>query len=241
MDNTKEICKAEIEREKVIHYLNSQYTFENLLIGRHNKLAIEAIKEFVHQGEGGIFMLFSEGNQENGKTHIAQAAGHLFFDEFYSKCLYSTAENYASYIMNHIHTHVRGNEKTLFRKIYYKDNMNFILDDISFLLNKEMCIKYFKEWLRYCLKRNEKVILTLSNNPKETEMDTELKELILRYPCYKVGSPTPSFMEKYVRYLAKEKEVVLPEKEIECLAKKDFREIQSRIIGLARGKEIFES
>lgn len=220
--------KIEIERDKTLSHLNPYFTFEVLLVDEHNRKAVDAVKDFVYQKESGIIILFSDGKQENGKTHLAQAAGHLFFDEMNSKCIYSTAESFVSYAINHALANAGKDGLTPFEKLYCQNDMNYILDDVHFLIHKEICAKYFKDWLNYCIKNGEKVIVTLANNPEQIE-DEELRQVILSYPCYEIYVPTECFKEKYVVHQAKKEGVMITEDDIKCLAKKSFREIGCEI------------
>lgn len=220
--------KREIERDKALCHLNPRFTFEELLVDEHNKKAVEAIKDFVHQEGSGIFTLFSDGKLENGKTHLVQAAGHLFFDETNSKCFYSTAESFVSYAISHALANAGKDGLTPFEKLYCQKDMNYILDDVHFLLDKEICLNYFKDWIDSCIIDGEKVIIALANNPGQIENE-ELRQIILSYPCYEIYAPTERFKEKYVVHQAKKEGAMLTEDDIKCLTMKRFREIGCEI------------
>ena len=175
--NQKEINKKSEEEESFYGYLtlNPKFTFQNLVIGNHNKVAYQSCIA-VAENPGKIFNpLFIYGDVGLGKTHMLHAtAYHLLKRNQNAKVIYTTADTFASEMFSYI-------QKGMileFRK-RYKDVDLLLMDDIQFLVGKERTQIEFYHIFNILYNTGKQIILS-SDQPPNSLKGIE-KRLISRF------------------------------------------------------------
>jgi len=114
--------------------LNSNYTFDNFIVGDSNKFAFTASRAVAEKPGKAYNPLFLYGKSGLGKTHLMQAIGNYILETSNKKVLYVSSDQFVSdYI-----SAVRANDKNSFEKIdsfknKYRNIDVLIIDDIQFL------------------------------------------------------------------------------------------------------------
>ena len=93
-NNTKTNDEVEDTSYKANSNLNTNYTFENFIVGNSNKFAHAAALS-VAENPGKIYNpLFLYGNSGVGKTHLMHAIGNYIHDNSNKRVLYVTSEQF---------------------------------------------------------------------------------------------------------------------------------------------------
>lgn len=217
------------EPNKYLNGINMNITKESFLLGKHNELAVKKLHGFLEQERGGIITIFSK--KETGKSHLLQAAGNVFWD-MDVPVNYSTTESFIPRVLMSLRED--GEEKTTFEKTYCQEKMNYILEDIQFAFDKDLIKKWLIGWLKYCVEKDKKVILTFRGDLEEVA--PELKEVLQSQLIVEIGEPNQSFKERVARAWASVNDVELTEDEVFDLSQREsLREIKCMIMLKARG------
>lgn len=113
--------------------LNPKYTFETLIIGPFNELAVAASQSVLKNLGTTYNPLFIYGGTGLGKTHLIQAIGNqLKKNDSNKKIFYTTSERWATDLVDSI----RNNKVHLFKEKYRKYDL-LIIDDIQFISGKD--------------------------------------------------------------------------------------------------------
>ncbi|ACN99545.1 chromosomal replication initiator protein DnaA [Sulfurihydrogenibium azorense] len=197
----KEIKKEEQKREDENFYgyltLNPKFTFKNLVIGNHNKVAYQSCIA-VAENPGKIFNpLFIYGDVGLGKTHMLHAtAYHLLKRNQNAKIIYTTADTFASEMFSYI-------QKGMileFRK-RYKDVDLLLMDDIQFLVGKERTQIEFYHIFNILYTAGKQIILS-SDQPPNSLKGIE-KRLISRFNSGLIVEITKPDLETKVNIINK--------------------------------------
>ena len=219
------------EQHKAFNGISINLTKESFLIGKNNEAAVNELHRFIEQENGEIFTIFSKG-KEAGRTHLVQAAGNELWDRNVP-VNYTSTESFSSRVL--LSLRKNGEKETTFEKTYCQENMNYILEDIQFAFDKDLIKKWLIGWLKYCVIKDKKVILTFSGDDLEA-VDPELKELLQSQSIVEIGEPDRSFKEQIIRAWASENDMELTEEDVFDLSQKEsLREIKSMIMLKARG------
>lgn len=113
--------------------LNPKYTFETLVVGPFNELAVAASQSVLKNLGTTYNPLFIYGPTGLGKTHLIQAIGNqLKKNDPNKKIFYTTSERFGTDLVDSI----RGNKVHIFKDKYRKYDL-LIIDDIQFVSGKE--------------------------------------------------------------------------------------------------------
>ncbi len=112
--------------------LNSEYTFDNFVVGKNSQLAHSAALAVADNPGYAYNPLFLYGGPGVGKTHLMQAIGNYIIERKpYTKVLYITSEQFINGLVNSI----KINNTASFRDKYRNIDV-LLIDDIQFLQNK---------------------------------------------------------------------------------------------------------
>jgi chromosomal replication initiator protein len=143
--------------------LNSNYTFENFVVGPSNRLAQAAAKAVVESPGYAFNPLFIHGSVGLGKTHLMQAIAHEVLARLPNvRVLYLSCETFT----NHFIMAVERGDLEDFRNRYR--HMDFlVIDDIHQLANKERTQEEFFHTFNTLYNAGKQIILTSDSPPKE--------------------------------------------------------------------------
>lgn len=144
--------------------LNARYTFENLVVGESNQLAISAANAVANNPGGTRFNpLFIYGNAGLGKTHISEAIGnHIAQKNKRLKVRYITTDEFTIEFVNAIHNNKINDFKSLYRSVDV-----LIIDDIQFLTSKEKTQDNFFHIFNALHQLGKQIVLTSDKPPKD--------------------------------------------------------------------------
>ncbi|MGI8968495.1 MAG: chromosomal replication initiator protein DnaA [Chloroflexota bacterium] len=113
--------------------LNGRYTFDDFIVGKHNKFAHAAAAAVATRPGLTYNPLFIYGGVGLGKTHLLHAIGHRVRRDYPDyRVLYTTSERF----MNDLIKAIRDGTSDDFREHYRSVDM-LLIDDIQFISGKE--------------------------------------------------------------------------------------------------------
>ncbi len=143
--------------------LNSNYNFNEFVIGTNNKFAHSASLA-VAESPGNIYNpLFIYGESGMGKTHLMQAIGNYVIEENCpKKVFYITTEEFTNEMIDAIRTNKMPSFRNKFR------NFDILLiDDIHFLSKKEGTQEEFFHTFNSLYEKKKQIVLTSDRPPKD--------------------------------------------------------------------------
>jgi chromosomal replication initiator protein len=154
--------------------LNSRYTFENLIVGESNQVAM-AVSRLIAEKPGQLYNpLLILGEYGVGKTHLLNAIGHHALQlRPELKVRYTTAEGFTNGLINAI----RQTRMADFQKDYRSLDL-LLVDNIEYLAGKEQTQSELLHTLESLGYDNRQVILTARRLPGA--MSTMADKLLLR-------------------------------------------------------------
>ena len=127
--------KTQISPNKADSILLQQYSFENLVVGEHNKFAFAAAKAVVDSPGMNCNPLFIYGSSGVGKTHLLQAIGNEMLNKDPStRIYYTTADNYTNELLYVLKSDDVEHMKQFRKK--YRDIDVLLVEDIQFFSYK---------------------------------------------------------------------------------------------------------
>lgn len=111
--------------------LNSKYTFESFVVGKHNRIAFAAAEDIARAPGQRFNPLYIYGGVGLGKTHLLNAIANRLLERGYS-VLYCSTEQFT----NDLISAIRDRATDAFRNKYREIDV-LLLDDIQFIVGKE--------------------------------------------------------------------------------------------------------
>jgi chromosomal replication initiator protein len=166
--------------------LNPRYTFETFIVGKNNELPHAAAQAVAENPGTKYNPLFMYGDVGLGKTHLAQAVGHVLLKRNPgTRILYASCEKF---INDYINAVKHGGAKEF--KDTYRNVDLLIVDDIQFLSGKDGTQEEFFHTFNTLHQANKQVILTSDRPPKQ--IPALESRLTSRFECgmiADIGSP----------------------------------------------------
>lgn len=152
---------AKIEKKESI--LNSQYTFDNFIIGPNNELATSASKAIAENKSTIFNPLFIYGGSGLGKTHLLHAIGnYIKYNAPETNILYQPADKF---IQDFIRS-IRSNTVDGFEKSFDKIDI-LLLDDIQVISKKEQTQEIFFKIFNMLYSMKKQIIITSDTMPRD--------------------------------------------------------------------------
>jgi len=211
--------------------LNSEYTFENFVVGQSNQLAHAATMAVSDNLGTKYNPLYIYGNSGLGKTHLIQAIGNaLSAKDPEKRVLYVTSETFVNDFIQAVSSGF-GRAKDF--KDRYRTVDLLLIDDIQFLATKEQTQDEFFHTFNHLHQNKKQVVLASDRPPKEikglevrlqtrfeggmvcdiSQPDLETREAILRQKAkkmeYKVDNEIITFIAENVTASIRELEGAL--------------------------------
>lgn len=141
-DNTQALIQAKIHDLRQLNSfsgLNTDYTFENFVVGDNSKVAYDAGKMIADNPGTKFNPLFITGPVGIGKTHLMQAIGHEIQKKFPNlKVKYTKTEEFTNQLVASCRGGIESDIKMRkFREEYRKNIDVLLLDDIQFAEGKK--------------------------------------------------------------------------------------------------------
>ena len=138
------------------------FTFETYVVGPQNKLAFAAAKAVTEKPGENYNPLFIYGDSGLGKTHMMQAIGNYYTENYPDKkVLYTTSEKFTYELV----TAIREKTNQAFRNKYRNVDL-LLIDDIQFFANKEMAQEEFFHTFYKLQQESKQIVITSDKPPK---------------------------------------------------------------------------
>ena len=142
---------------------NSEYTFDNFIVGNSNKFAHAAALAVADQPASSYNPLFIYGPSGLGKTHLMYAITNKLFERSPNmNAIYINGEDFTNQLIESISRQTNA----AFREKYRKADM-LLIDDIQFIAGKESTQEEFFHTFNALYRDHKQIILTSDRPPKE--------------------------------------------------------------------------
>lgn len=213
--------------------LSDRYTFDTFVVGESNQFAHAAALSVAEAGRTSRFNpLYIYGRVGLGKTHLAQAIGHLVLElNPRARVVYATSEKFT----NDFITSLSAGNTAEFTQRYRSVDL-LIVDDIQFFAGKESTQAQFFHTFNDLYQNGRRIVLTSDRPPKEISGLEE--RLLSRFGCGLVTDIQPPDLETRIAILKKKTEnepIDVPEDCLGYIANhvtSNIRELEGSLIRL---------
>jgi chromosomal replication initiator protein len=212
---------------------NTDFTFENFVVGKPNDLAFTVSKALSEDDKlgNGMLCLFSDHGQ--GKSHLSQALGrNALAVNPGLRVLYLTAEDFCNEMTRSL------NEKSMgdFKKNFRFNCDILIIEDMTFLCNKYKIQDELSLTLDHLMNGGKKIVLTSTVEPKLIRLSNHLKSRLNSSLIAPIGPPDLETRMEIIRRKAKRIGFSISEKAVELISDrvtKDVRQLESVVVTLS--------
>ena len=113
--------------------LNSEYTFDNFIVGNSNRFAFTAARAVAEKPGKAYNPLFLYGKSGLGKTHLMHSIGNYIIKNSNKRVLYVSSETFVNDYISAVRNNQNSFEKIDSFKKKYRNVDVLIIDDIQFL------------------------------------------------------------------------------------------------------------
>jgi chromosomal replication initiator protein len=227
------------QRQKAISkaQLNPKYTFENFVIGSHNRLA-EAVARATVKELGTLYNpVFFYGNTGVGKTHLMQAMGNeVIKSDSRKEVVYVSIEQF----LNEMITSIRSKKEQQFREKYRKVDL-LMLDDIQFVESYPKTQEALFHTFNTLYQSNKQIVLAADRPPNEMKNLTDrLRSRFSGGMVADIGIPDYETRMAILQQVVEEKKADIPNKYLDLIAtniESNVRELEgalNKILSLTR-------
>jgi chromosomal replication initiator protein len=147
---------------KNLHNLNYKFTFDNYVVAQFNELVVSVSKAILKEPGKVYNPLFIHSPTGLGKTHLIQAIGHKYLENFPNQNVkYISAETF----LNHYVSSWQKGKSSDFRNFYRSVDL-LLIDDIQFITGKTSTQEAFFHTFNELHQQNKQIILTSDKSPK---------------------------------------------------------------------------
>jgi chromosomal replication initiator protein len=139
--------------------LNPNYTFDTLVVGKHNQLAWAAAQSVIDRPGQKFNPLFVYGGVGLGKTHLLHAVGHALHQRGFAT-YYCSSEQFT----NELITAIRSQSTEQFRNKYRALDV-LLIDDIQFIGGKESTQEEVFHTFNHLQTAGKQVVLSSDRRP----------------------------------------------------------------------------
>lgn len=149
--------------------LNVKYTFDNFVVGQHNKFC-HAVAHAVAKNPAQVHNpLFIYGGVGLGKTHLMQAIGHHVLANFKNlRIKYTSTETFTNDLINSL----KNNKMHEFKRKYREVDV-LLIDDIQFIEGKIHTQEEIFHTFNDLYESGKQIVLTSDKPPKDISTLTE--------------------------------------------------------------------
>ena len=233
----KQLNSTEIKRAtpKEEHFsfennLNTNYSFENFVVGNGNRFAHAASIAVAESPAKTYNPFFIYGGVGLGKTHLLHAIGNSVLKKYPNlKIMYLSSEKFVNEFINCI----RDGKDIIFRNKYRNIDL-LLIDDIQFLAGKERTQEEFFHTFNTLYDAHKQIVISSDSQPKE--IPTLEERLRSRFEWGLITDIQPPDLETRIAILKKKAEkdkINLPDDVALFIANKiksNIRELEGSLI-----------
>jgi len=212
--------------------LNSNFTFEEFVVGRSNAFAFEAAMAITEEEASRYNPLYFYSDIGLGKSHIAHAIGNRMAASGKAlKVRYTTARDFSQDYVSSI----RNNAMDKFETVYKPSSLDiFFIDDVHLFKNKEKTQMELCHVIDDLITAGKQVILSGFRPPSSmTQLDKGLRSRFSSGLVIDIKRPDKTTRERIVRHKAMKNGVTLPEEVVEFISSSvlgSVRELESAVL-----------
>lgn len=211
------------------NFLNSNYTFENFVVGPNNELAYAACISVSKKPGQSYNPLFIYGGVGLGKTHLLQSIGNeVLKNDPNKKIKYASSEKFTNELIEAISGHNTKGFKNIYRDIDV-----LIIDDIQFLAGKEKTQEEFFHTFNTLYENGKQIVLSSDRPPKAiSALEERLRSRFEGGMIADVGFPDYEIRFAILKTKAREKKFNIPDESLSYIAlhiQKNIRELQGAL------------
>lgn len=220
--------------------LNTNYTFENFIVGNSNKFAHAAALS-VAENPGKIYNpLFLYGNSGVGKTHLMHAIGNFIHDNSDKRVLYVTSEQF---IDEFVKTNRKDENGTNFNYVeFFKNKYRnvdvLMIDDIQYLGGAEKSQEEFFHTFNNLFNDSKQIVVSSDRSPDDLkQLEDRLKTRFSWGLSVNISPPDYNLRKDIIKkkIIANDFEKDIPDDVIEYIASNvgsDVRHLEGAITRL---------
>ncbi|MFA7169290.1 MAG: chromosomal replication initiator protein DnaA [Candidatus Paceibacterota bacterium] len=210
-------------------FLNSNYNFDNFVVGPNNELAYAACVAVSKKPGQSYNPLFIYGGVGLGKTHLLQSIGNEVIKNDPNKRIkYASSEKFTNELIEAI----SGRNTKNFKNIY-RDIDILIIDDIQFLAGKEKTQEEFFHTFNTLYENGKQIVLSSDRPPKAIPaLEERLRSRFEGGMIADVGFPDYEIRFAILKTKARERKFDIPEESLNYIAlhiQKNIRELQGAL------------
>ncbi|MBQ6282985.1 MAG: chromosomal replication initiator protein DnaA [Bacilli bacterium] len=150
--------------------LNSNYTFDNFVVGTSNRFAFTAALAVAENPGKAYNPLFIYGSSGLGKTHLMQAIGNYIVKESSKKVLYVTSDKFISDFIGINRKNNNNYDNIDYFKNKYRNIDVLIIDDIQFLANATQSQQEFFHTFNELHQEGKQIIISSDRSPEDLKL-----------------------------------------------------------------------
>jgi chromosomal replication initiator protein len=232
--------QGKLDFDSAAHQLDPRYTFDTFVVGSCNQFAHAAARAVAQAPSKMYNPLFLYGGVGLGKTHLMQAVGHMFKNQWKEMRLaYVSSESFTNEVINSL----RYDRMTSFRE-KYRNVDALLIDDIEFIAGKERTQEEFFHTFNALYQAQKQVVLTSDCPPKEIPSIEE--RLRSRFAWGLTADLQPPDLETKIAILEKKADALgipLPQDVAEFIASKiksSIRDLEGALTRLIAYSSLIE-
>jgi chromosomal replication initiator protein len=159
----------EATNNDVPSWLNSQYTFDNYIVGQHNRFAYAACQAVADSPAHAYNPLFLYGGVGLGKTHLMHSIAHAVHPKGY-RALYVTSETFTNEIVNAIRYRTTEEFRAKYRSVDV-----LLVDDVQFIAGKGSTEEEFFHTFNTLYESRKQIVMCSDRPPREIDLEERLR------------------------------------------------------------------
>lgn len=194
---------------------NPRFTFDRLVSGPSNQLAVQAARQAAEQPGRTFNPLVIYGDVGLGKTHLMLALKHLLRQTRpRTRVVYTSSETFTNELVEAF----QERRVPAFRKKYRQVDL-LMVEDVEFLIGKERIQEEFYHTFEQLAASGHQVILTCDRPPQLlTQLQDRLCSRLSSGLIADIGPPTLEMRKQILRQRASESQAVLSDEVVDYIA-----------------------
>ena len=168
-EKPEEIKEASSYNNENTNNRKAKYTFDTFVVGNNNKFAHSACLA-VAESPGELYNpLFLYGGVGLGKTHLMRSVECFILEHHPNKrVIYTTSESFTNELIEALRNN-KDTSKTINFRDKYRNIDVLLIDDIQFIIGKDVTQEDFFHTFNYLMENNSQIIISSDKPPKDFE------------------------------------------------------------------------